>query len=110
MSGRRGLSPRESDRLLLRATSTHLYRGSRLRPAEPVTGLGDAPRGIRIVFSDGVEVDAELLRSDRGELALDVPSYTTAAGTGLDQKTWRATAVEDAEGAVLAIGERMPGR
>lgn len=95
------------DRLVLNAGNTHLYRGARLSTGIPAGELGAEPRGLRIVFRDGNEVDAELLQNDDGDLAVEVPAYRTAAGTDLIAKVWRATAHETAEGAELAIGDHL---
>lgn len=91
------------DRLTVRSGNTHLYRGATLAAGIPADDLGASPRGLRVVFRDGVEVNAELLQSDRGELAVDAPGYRTAAGTDIPAKLWRVSAVEHEAGSALRV-------
>lgn len=95
------------DRLPLHSAHTHLFRGARLTAATAPTELGASPRGVRIAFSDGVEVDAELLRNDAGDLALDLPRYRTRAGTEIPAKAWSATVADDGAGSALVVGHSL---
>lgn len=94
-------------RLDVHGTNTHLYVGARLSADIPATELGGSPRGLRIVFRDGSEVFAELLQSDAGALAVDVPAHRTAAGTEIAAKTWRVSAEEAGDGSVLVVTGRL---
>lgn len=90
--------------LVLRTAHTHLFRGSRLVPDGSVAAR--EPAAVRIVFSDGGELDAELLISaDGSELALDVPPFRTAAGRDVAAKAWRVARVEP--DGVIVLGERL---
>jgi len=90
----------------LRTTSTHLYRGARLLAER---GVPDGPAAAVIEFGDGVAVEAELLRSTTGGVALQVPAYRTAAGTDLAAKSWLVSAAEARQGEsiVLVVGRRI---
>ncbi|QMU96560.1 hypothetical protein FVO59_04560 [Microbacterium esteraromaticum] len=93
----------EEDRLSVQATNTHIYRGARLLTPLPAKDLASRPRGLQIVFSDGVEIPAELLQDDAGDFAIDVPEYRTAAGSTVTTRLWHVTidAVEDASAIVV---------
>lgn len=97
----------DQDPLLLRCANTHLYRGARLQPTPSTDVRTDAPRGLHIAFRDGVEVPAELLRNTVGELAIDVPAYTTAAGTAIPAKAWRIRV--EGSGSELVVIARLSG-
>lgn len=71
--------------------ATHLYPGLQLDvPSTALLG------NLIVVLSDGVAVDAELLRDDRGRLVLRVDSYRTGAGTRLPEKLWPVRAADQA--------------
>ncbi len=95
------------DRLTVHATNTHLYRGARLLASIPAEELGSGPRGLRIVFQDGVDVPAELLQSDTGELAIDVPEYRTAAGSTITTRLWHVTIDELEDGCAIVVGTKV---
>lgn len=95
------------DRILVRASHSHLFRGARLSADVTAETSWSRPAGLRIVFSDGSEANAELLRSDTGELAVDVDGYRTEAGAVIDGRAWRATALDDSAGSVLRIDGRI---
>ena len=95
------------ERLELRGTNTHLYVGARLEAGLDAEGLAASPRGVRIVFRDGTVVLGELLQNDRGELAVDVPSHRTAAGTEIPAKAWRVSAQSTPTGSVLVVTGRI---
>ena len=98
---------KDDDRTVVEATNTHLYRGALLRSTVPADELRSAARALRVVFRDGEEVDAELLRDDAGDLAVDMPAHRTASGTEIGAKAWRASAITDAEGTALRIADRI---
>ncbi|MFT4218504.1 MAG: hypothetical protein QM619_15155 [Micropruina sp.] len=79
--------------LPLTAGYSHLFRGIRL--SAPRVGLPLRPGGVRLAFSDGVEVAGELLATTEDDLILSVPSYPTAAGTTVDAALWPVLDVED---------------
>lgn len=88
---------------------THLFRGARVRlPADVADPL--PPSAVRIRFSDGVDIDAELLSSvdDPRRLVLETPAYETGSGTAIRPRAWSiARAERAADGVVLVIGERL---
>lgn len=90
----------------LHATNTHLYRGARLRTPLPPGTFPREPRAVRLIFSDGVGIDAELLQNvDDDALAVEVPAYRTAAGQEIAAKLWRIAAVDaEGDGSVIRIG------
>ncbi|AZS47994.1 hypothetical protein CVS53_02704 [Microbacterium oxydans] len=76
--------------LTMHSANTHLYPGAHLR-TDPVAGdFWASPRDLRLVFADGVDVDAELMQNTRGDLVIAVSSYRTVAGTIVGPKDWRA--------------------
>lgn len=83
---------------------SHLFPGARLR----LTGAPVEPGGLAVRFSDGVEVDAELiaLAEPPGHL-LSVPEFVTAAGATISAKVWSVREiVDDGDDQVLVIGPR----
>ncbi|MFT4219295.1 MAG: hypothetical protein QM611_02085 [Microbacterium sp.] len=94
------------DALELDCSHTHLFRGARL--AGPALTGPLTARRVRIVFRDGVEVDAELLQSvDDQRLAIAMPAYQTAAGGDIPAKVWHVAAATHAPTLVLAVGGRV---
>ena len=95
------------DRVTVTATNTHLYRGARLLAPVSADELASGPRGLQIVFRDGVEIPAELLQGDEGDFAIDVPEYLTAAGTTVTTRIWHVTldALDDAS--VIVVGTKV---
>lgn len=95
------------ERLTLQATNTHIYRGARLLAPISAEELAAGPRGVQIVFTDGVEIPAELLQDDAGDFAIDVPEYRTAAGSTVTTRLWHVTidAVEDTS--ALVVGTKV---
>ncbi|MFT4165861.1 MAG: hypothetical protein QM650_11525 [Microlunatus sp.] len=102
--------------LWLSAAYSHLFRGVRVTVEEldPTEPLGAAR--ARLAFSDGIEVDAELLESDTaGNLALAVPAYETATGHPVAAAVWpvveigtaRSGSGENAERLCLKLGQRV---
>lgn len=86
----------------LLAGSTHLFRGARLHGAP----LPEEPAAVRIRFSDGVEVQAELVEeTGSGAFGLELPAYDTAAGTSIPPKLWRI-AHRETTGEIV-IGDRV---
>ncbi|MFJ8825144.1 hypothetical protein ACIREE_25605 [Streptomyces sp. NPDC102467] len=76
---------------------THLFAGARCRigdlPDPAGFGADPVPIGIALHFSDDVTAEAELLVSDRGDLALAVAAHTTAAGTPMTGRVWNVREV-----------------
>ena len=95
------------ERLELHATNTHLYVGEGLQAKIAADDLAASPRGLRIVFRDGVVVLAELVQNTRGEIAVDTPAYRTAAGTDIPAKAWRVSAGSTPTGSVLVVSARI---
>ncbi|MFT4259885.1 hypothetical protein [Microbacterium sp.] len=95
------------DRIVLRATNTHLYRGARLAGSVDRDELAARPRALRIVFSDATEVDAELLHNDSGDLAIDVPAHRTAAGTEIGAQCWRIDAAAAPDGCEVRATRKL---
>jgi hypothetical protein len=104
-----------SEAAVLFATNTHLYRGARLVSRDAAV-VPLRPVALRLVFSDGIQADAELLQSSDGTaFAVDVPAYRTAAGQDIAAKVWRIARIEPAtatetpaatEASAIVIGER----
>lgn len=95
--------------LPLTASHSHLFRGSRLSAERSRVSLPLEPQPVRLAFSDGVEVSAELLAAGDA-LLLSVPSYRTSAGAVLDAALWPITQVDessDAELVTLRLGARI---
>ncbi|MEZ5085678.1 MAG: hypothetical protein R2722_05330 [Tessaracoccus sp.] len=70
----------------LYADNTHLFPGARLAFAD-AQPAPDAPTEAMIVFTDSSRAEATLDPSDSTWL-LRVESYTTAAGTVIEAKSW----------------------
>ncbi|UWF77414.1 MULTISPECIES: hypothetical protein [Microbacterium] len=94
-------------RLPAHATNTHLYRGARLLTSIPASELAAGPRELTIVFHDGVEIPAELLQNEHGDLALEVPSYRTGAGTRVAMTLWHATIDDLPDGSAIVLGTKV---
>lgn len=83
---------------------SHLFPGARL-------SLGAAqfePGKLVIRLSDGVEVDAELIRLDAASSwVLAVPEFTTTAGSTIPAKVWAVREfMAEGAGQILVIGAR----
>ncbi|MFT4296691.1 MAG: hypothetical protein QM582_14905 [Micropruina sp.] len=79
----------------LTAAYSHLFRGVRLSLPREGVDLPLGPGAVRLAFSDGVEVDAELLATAEESLVLSVPSYRTSAGHAVDAALWPVLDVTD---------------
>jgi hypothetical protein len=98
------------------ASHSHLFPGAviRIAPAGSEAGVGFAPLGLTVVFSDGASSHAELVLGPdtadaQGEAALIVSEYTTAAGTSIPQKMWIIAERSFRHGALnLRIGRGLP--
>lgn len=82
---------------------SHLFPGARLEldsgPAQP----GE----LCVRFSDGVEVDAELVEAGAGQQLLRVPGFTTRAGTEVGPGIWTIRPPRDGQpDTILVIGSR----
>ncbi|MFJ9037025.1 hypothetical protein ACIRF8_10625 [Streptomyces sp. NPDC102406] len=104
--------PANDDPFPAECARTHLYAGARclVRGLPDPAGFAAAPTavGLALRFSDGVTTAAELLVSDRGDLALAVAAHTTAAGTPTAERLWGVRRTLPAEGGVeLVIGRRQ---
>lgn len=97
----------EEDRIDAHATNTHLYRGARLLTSIPAAELASGPRGLRIIFSDGEDVPAELLQSSTGELAINMPEHRTAAGSTITTRLWHVTIDEIEGGSAIVVGTKV---
>ena len=95
------------DRVTVTATNTHLYRGARLLAPVSAGELASGPRGLQIVFRDGVEIPAELLQDDEGDFAIDVPEYLTAAGTTVTTRIWHVTIDALDDTSVIVVGTKV---
>ncbi|MET7363599.1 hypothetical protein ABZS76_34865 [Streptomyces sp. NPDC005562] len=84
--------PTEPETVPATCGHTHLFPGARCR----LQGLHDPhafaaapwPVGVDLRFSDGVIVDAELRAGGEADPVLTVPSYTTGAGTRINERAW----------------------
>lgn len=97
--------------LPLTASHSHLFRGARLSLDRSRVDLPLEPCAVRVAFSDGVEVPAELLATAGGDaLLLSVPSYRTSAGNTLEAALWPIASVDaatDADQVTLRLGPRI---
>ena len=96
--------------LPLTTAYSHLFRGARLSADRARVGLPLEPCAVRVAFSDGVEVPAELLAAGDDALLLSVPSHRTSAGTTLEAALWPIAAVADAADGdlvTLRLGPRI---
>ena len=88
---------------------SHLFRGIRLSLPH---GLAPPlrPCEVRLAFSDGVELAAELLTARDGELLLATPAYRTAAGSDVGPGLWPVREVADSADSgqlTLRLGPRV---
>jgi hypothetical protein len=95
----------------LSASHSHLFRGARLSGFRPEISLPLRATTVRISFSDGVELEAELLEgSAPGSLALAVPAYPTATGHPVAAALWPVTEIsaDQADGRLtIKLGQRI---
>ncbi len=98
-----------ADPLPLTAGYSHLFRGIRLTLpdgfAPPLR-----PCDVRLAFSDGVELAAELLTGGDGELLLATPAYRTAAGNDVEGGLWPVQDVADgtdSDPVTVRLGPRL---
>lgn len=90
----------------MHCSRTHLYPGCRITGgAGPVRASA-----IRVTFSDGRTVGAEMLDAGTGDdaLALAVPEYRTRAGTLITERVWAVSVGASAgPGWDLVVGRRV---
>lgn len=95
----------------LLAGHSHLFPGTRLIGVASQLPLPLAPSAVLLSFSDGVEVDAELVSGTApGDHALVVPAFRTATGHPVAAAVWPVTEIstDENEGQVLIkIGRRL---
>ena len=82
---------------------SHLFPGARLEldsgPAQPGS--------LRLRFSDGVEVVAELVAvGPDQQLLLSVPGFTTGAGAGVEARVWTIRPPRQDQPDTLILGSR----
>lgn len=94
---------------------SHLFRGVKVT-VEPETTLPLGAAAARLVFSDGIEVGAELLEAGAaGSMALAVPAYETATGHPVAAAVWPVAEIgsaksdlgDDTERLFLKLGQRV---
>lgn len=94
-------------RLELTVSYSHLFRGVRLRGPAAVA-LPVRASGVDLMFSDGVELEAELVELDDAALALAVPAYETATGHRIKAALWSVAEVITDQGALtIKLGPRL---
>lgn len=99
--------------LVLRAPSSHLYPGSRLRltlggDTGALTRCAERGADALLLFADGTQAAAQLRQDPAGELALQVDAYTTARGTPIVARAWRVSSMADSgAGFELRLGSRL---
>lgn len=95
--------------LPLTASHSHLFRGARLSVERSSVGLPLQPCAVRVAFSDGVEVPADLLAGADDARLLSVPGYRTSAGNTLDAALWPIASVDDSDAdlIILRLGHRI---
>jgi hypothetical protein len=90
---------------------SHLFRGARLTANEAGMSLPLRACQLWLTFSDGIEVQAELLTGHgAGEVVLSVPTYRTAAGHQIKQAIWPVivSGNETPHRLILKLGQRLP--
>lgn len=94
-------------RLELTVSYSHLFRGVRLRGPAAVA-LPVRASGVDLMFSDGVELEAELVELDNAALALAVPAYETATGHQIKAALWSIVEViADQDSLTIKLGPRL---
>jgi hypothetical protein len=85
--------------IVLEAEHTHFYPGheGRVVGDAPAESMGGGGLSSRIVFADGV-VTGGTLKNVGGSWELEIPPYTTAAGTDVAAKRWQVTFRREADG------------
>lgn len=79
--------------LLLRTARSHLFRGARLRPDQPLRL--DTSADAVVLFGDHTTAAAELVRHSRHEFLLHLPHHQTGAGTLLPPTSWLLADTDD---------------
>jgi hypothetical protein len=104
--------PTDADAFQAVCGHTHLFPGARcllLELPDP-DGFAADPRPIdlHLRFRDDVVTAAELRIEEQAGAVLDVPPYTTGAGTPITGRTWLIRRLARAGGDVeLTIGSRL---
>jgi hypothetical protein len=96
-------------RLELTVSHSHLFRGIRLRaPLAEVTCPLTASI-VDLMFSDGVELEAELVVQGDTALTLAVPAYETATGHHVAAAMWPISdVITDDDTVMIKLGLRLP--
>lgn len=108
------MDPNEATTFLAICSHTHLFPGARchLQGLPDPTAFATAPHPIDLYlrFPDGAATDAELHTTDPAGPTLNVPAYTTGAGTAIAAHTWtvREFASTPAGEVELTIGDKDP--
>lgn len=87
------------DGVVLRASHSHLFPGARLSGPAVVDAADSAETPVLVVFADGAVTDAVVSGGEaEGRSILTVASYSTTAGTAIDERAWIIEEQPDAEG------------
>lgn len=91
--------PSSDDGVVLRASRSHLFPGARLSGPAIADTTDAAETPVLVVFADGAVADAVASGGEaEGRSILTVASYSTTAGTAIDQRAWIIEEQPDAEG------------
>ena len=101
----------EGERVALHATHSHLFRGACVSCARSELRLPLGARPVRLCFSDGIEVEAEIVVGvTGGDCALAMPAYETAKGHPIPASLWPVTEVRSdsvTDQVILKLGQRL---
>jgi hypothetical protein len=99
------------ENVALHATHSHLFSGTRLSGARSELSLPLGARPVTVCFSNGIEVDAEIVVGASGEdCALVMPTYETATGHPIPAALWPVTEVRSdlvTDQLILKLGRRL---
>jgi hypothetical protein len=101
----------EGEPVTLYATHSHLFGGARVSGARSVLRLPLGACPVRLRFSDGIDVEAEIVVGvTGGDCALAMPAYETATGHPIPAALWPVTEVRSDSGTdllILKLGRRL---
>jgi hypothetical protein len=101
----------EGERVTLYATHSHPFGGARVSGARSELRLPLGACPVRLCFSDGIEVEAEIVVGvTGGDCALAMPAYETAAGHPIPAALWPVTEVRSdsvTDQIILKLGQRL---